>query len=194
MCMAVYVAGTGQHRGKTLVSLGLGAALCERGLEVRYMKPIGQRAVPCDDELVDEDVVLLQAVTGFAPDLPIASPVTLPHGYTTRFLRGGGDTESLRKRIRDCLREIERPVTVRCNCISTMSKCKAGTHLTKAAGAVPAVGDMYAPHGMAVSQCLTGGPSPKSGCSCVTVWYLRPINDWCYWPECRPNGLLSRTG
>jgi BioD-like phosphotransacetylase family protein len=76
------------------------------------MKPIGQRAVPVDQDLVDEDAVLLHTVDGVAPDLAAASPVTLPHGYTTRFLRGGGDVEALRRRIREAYAQIAREADV----------------------------------------------------------------------------------
>ena len=106
MSQAIYVAGTGQHRGKTLVSLGLAAALRDRGFIVRYMKPVGQRAIPWEESLVDEDVILLHQMDGLTPNVPCASPVTLPHGFTTRFLRGDCDSATLRDRIAQSFAEL----------------------------------------------------------------------------------------
>jgi hypothetical protein len=39
----IYLAATGQNRGKTTVSLGLLAALLDRGLATGFIKPVGQR-------------------------------------------------------------------------------------------------------------------------------------------------------
>jgi len=43
VAVSIFVAGTGQHSGKTLVSLRLVAALTRCGYQVHYMKPVGQR-------------------------------------------------------------------------------------------------------------------------------------------------------
>lgn len=85
-CPGIFIAGTGQHSGKTLVSLGLVAALRGRGLRVRYMKPVGQRTVEVDGVSVDEDVVLIN--TAFDLDSPPAdcNPITIPPGFTTQFV------------------------------------------------------------------------------------------------------------
>lgn len=96
---ALYVAGTGQHSGKTLVSLGLVMTARAAGVDARYMKPVGQRTVQMNGKSVDEDVALLID----ACDLPIrpeaASPVTLPGGFTRNFLLHGGDTHELEQKI-----------------------------------------------------------------------------------------------
>jgi len=96
---SIFVAGTGQHSGKTLVSLGLVAVLRERGLAVSYMKPVGQRTVHFGDAVVDEDVALLNQV--FASSVPPehANPVTIPPGYTARFLAEGCTSDDLLTKI-----------------------------------------------------------------------------------------------
>jgi len=94
-CRSVYIAGTGQHSGKTLVSLGLVSALREQGMEVRYMKPIGQRAVQMGDIEVDEDVVLIKSVYDMPCEPQDANPITIPSGFTTDFVRQGKSREPL---------------------------------------------------------------------------------------------------
>lgn len=100
MATSIFVAGTGQHSGKTLVSLGLMAALIERGYRVHYMKPVGQHAVKLDGDMVDEDVALINSVFQLSTPPKAGNPVTIPPGFTRQFLTNGADTEVLRQRIR----------------------------------------------------------------------------------------------
>lgn len=105
----LFVAGTGQHSGKTMISLGVVMAMRESGLDVRYMKPVGQRTVKMGDKVVDEDVALLLEVCELDIAPETASPVTLPPGFTRRFLMGEeGDTWALRQRIVACFEEVSR--------------------------------------------------------------------------------------
>lgn len=97
---SIYVAGTGQHSGKTLVSLGLVAALRQRGLKVSYMKPVGQRTVSFGGAVVDEDVALVNQVFALPCPPELANPVTIPSGYTRRFLTEGRSPDELLKKIR----------------------------------------------------------------------------------------------
>src|SRR5687768_8114215 len=53
----VFLAATGQNRGKTTTSLGLSAAIRERGLRLGFMKPVGQRYLVVDGTRADEDAV-----------------------------------------------------------------------------------------------------------------------------------------
>jgi BioD-like phosphotransacetylase family protein len=102
----LYIAGTGQHSGKTLVSLGLMMSLRAAGLEARYMKPVGQRTVNMDGKRVDEDVALLINACHLRSTPEAASPVTLPSGFTRDFLMCGGETHDLEQRIRDGFAEV----------------------------------------------------------------------------------------
>ena len=56
----VYLAATGQNRGKTTVSLGVLDGFRRRGLSTGFMKPVGQRTVIEDGVPADEDAVLMQ--------------------------------------------------------------------------------------------------------------------------------------
>lgn len=100
-CPGIYIAGTSQHSGKTLVSLGLVAALRDRGLNVVYMKPVGQRTVEVNGAHVDEDVILINTVYDIDTDPADCNPVTIPSGYTTEFVRERKSRQPLIDRILD---------------------------------------------------------------------------------------------
>ena len=100
MATGLFIAATGQHSGKTTVSLGLIRAFAKRGLKIGYMKPVGQRTVEMDGVVVDEDVSLIEATYGAGAGAAAAGPVTIPPGFTAEFL-DGGDSKALAQKIRD---------------------------------------------------------------------------------------------
>ena len=84
----VFLAATGQNRGKTTTSLGLLAAIRERGLRLGFVKPVGQRYLVVDGTRADEDAVLMSDVFALPDALNDVSPVTLPRHFTTDFVMG----------------------------------------------------------------------------------------------------------
>jgi BioD-like phosphotransacetylase family protein len=84
----VFVAATGQNRGKTTASLGLTAAIIRRGSKTGFIKPVGQRYLVVDGTRADEDAVLMKAVFDLPDALDDMSPVTLPRHFTTDFIMG----------------------------------------------------------------------------------------------------------
>lgn len=84
----VFLAATGQNRGKTTTSLGLLAAIRDRGLRLGFVKPVGQRYLVVDGTRADEDAVLMSEVFGLPDALNDMSPVTLPRRFTTDFILG----------------------------------------------------------------------------------------------------------
>ena len=84
----IFLAATGQNRGKTTASLGLIAAIRDRGLRVGFVKPVGQRYLVVDGTRADEDAVLMSELFGFPDALNDMSPVTLPRGFTTDYILG----------------------------------------------------------------------------------------------------------
>jgi len=96
----VYLAATGQNRGKTTVSLGVLDGFLRRGLSTGFMKPVGQRTVIEDGVPADEDAVLMRHVFGLAEPLTQMSPVHIPRGFTQTYI-DGGFVEDLPARIRD---------------------------------------------------------------------------------------------
>jgi len=94
----VYLAATGQNRGKTTFALGLLAAVLDRGLDTAFTKPVGQRYAMVGDVPADEDAILMHDVFGLRDDLATMSPVHIPRGFTKRFIEGEV-TEDLGARI-----------------------------------------------------------------------------------------------
>lgn len=84
----IFLAATGQNRGKTTTSLGLMAAIRDRGLRLGFLKPVGQRYLVVDGTRADEDAVLIGDVFSLPDALNDMSPVTLPRHFTTDFIMG----------------------------------------------------------------------------------------------------------
>jgi BioD-like phosphotransacetylase family protein len=89
----VFLAATGQNRGKTTTSLGLLAAIRDRGLRLGFVKPVGQRYLVIDGTRADEDAVLMSEVFDLADPLDDMSPVTLPRHFTTDYVMGRIDDD-----------------------------------------------------------------------------------------------------
>ena len=84
----LYLAATGQNRGKTTTSLGLFEGFVRRGLHAGFMKPVGQRTVIDDGQPADEDAVLMRAVFGLQEPYSVLSPVHIPRGFTKAYIAG----------------------------------------------------------------------------------------------------------
>jgi BioD-like phosphotransacetylase family protein len=96
----VYLAATGQNRGKTTISLGVLDGFLRRGLSTGFMKPVGQRTVIEDGVPADEDALLMRQTFGLAEPFTQMSPVHIPRGFTQTYIEGGF-VEDLPARIRD---------------------------------------------------------------------------------------------
>jgi BioD-like phosphotransacetylase family protein len=95
----LYLAATGQNRGKTTTALGFLDGFVREGLSIGFMKPVGQRTVEVDGTPADEDAVLMQAVFGLTDPLTSMSPVHIPRGFTKSYI-AGEVVEDLGARIR----------------------------------------------------------------------------------------------
>jgi uncharacterized protein len=95
----VYLAATGQNRGKTTVSLGVLDGFRRRGLSTGFLKPVGQRTVIEDGVPADEDAVLMKHVFELREPLRQMSPVHIPRGFTQAYI-DGEVVEDLPARIR----------------------------------------------------------------------------------------------
>lgn len=83
---SIYVAATSQHVGKTTSTLGLVSAFRNKGVNIGYCKPVGQKYVLHNGMQVDKDVVLFSDLLGFEPNPSVHSPVILGPGATTDYL------------------------------------------------------------------------------------------------------------
>jgi BioD-like phosphotransacetylase family protein len=99
----LYLAATGQNRGKTTASLGLLDGFVRKGYRTGFTKPVGQRTVIEDGHPADEDAVLMRTVFGLPDPYPVMSPVHIPRGFTKRYI-AGEVVEDLGARIVDAQR------------------------------------------------------------------------------------------
>ena len=84
----LYLAATGQNRGKTTASLGLLDGFRRHGLDAGFMKPVGQRTQLVAGVPADEDAVLMREVFGLPEPLEVMSPVHIPRGFTKAYIAG----------------------------------------------------------------------------------------------------------
>ena len=106
------VAATGQHHGKTTVTLGMVQALLSRGWKVAYQKPVGQQTVPVFDETLGKELEIDRDVDIFKfmwPELvgsySDSSPVAFPPGFTRMVLDGKVHVRDL---VSDCKTSFQR--------------------------------------------------------------------------------------
>jgi len=84
----LYLAATGQNRGKTTASLGLLDGFRRRGLHTGFMKPVGQRTVMLDGAPADEDALLMRTTFDLPEPFTVMSPVHIPRGFTKAYIAG----------------------------------------------------------------------------------------------------------
>ncbi|HEY1490138.1 MAG TPA: AAA family ATPase, partial [Verrucomicrobiae bacterium] len=94
----VFIAATRQNDGKTTASLGLIAALQKHFPRVGYIKPVGQRFVEIEEQKIDEDSVLMDAVYHLDCPLVDMSPIAVEPDFTRKYLQASNN-EALVKRI-----------------------------------------------------------------------------------------------
>jgi BioD-like phosphotransacetylase family protein len=84
----LYLAATGQNRGKTTAALGLLDGFIARNLRTGFLKPVGQRTVIEDGVPADEDAVLVKTVFGLPESYATMSPIHIPRGFTKSYIAG----------------------------------------------------------------------------------------------------------
>src|SRR5271156_5231346 len=93
----VFIAATRQNDGKTTTSLGLIAALQKHFPRVGYIKPVGQRFVEIEEEKIDEDSVLMDAVFRMNTPLVDMSPIAVEPDFTRKYLQSSNNEVLVRK-------------------------------------------------------------------------------------------------
>src|ERR1019366_7219953 len=96
----VFIAATRQNEGKTTVSLGLIAALQQHFPLIGYIKPVGQRFVEIEEQKIDEDIVLMDAVYRLNCPLVDMSPIAVEPAFTRKYLESANN-EALVQRIQN---------------------------------------------------------------------------------------------
>ena len=93
----VFIAATRQNDGKTTVSLGLIAALQQYFPRIGYIKPVGQRFVEIEEQKIDEDTVLMDAVYRLNCPLVDMSPIAVEPDFTRKYLETAKNDALVRK-------------------------------------------------------------------------------------------------
>jgi BioD-like phosphotransacetylase family protein len=94
MCRKIFIGATGQHCGKTTVSLSLMHLARKRYKRVGFMKPIGPKCIQFQGMIMDKDAAMIASVYGLES--------------TRRFLDGEIDPEQPRRAILDACAELEK--------------------------------------------------------------------------------------
>lgn len=107
MCKKIFIAATGQHCGKTTISLSLMHLARQRYGRVGYIKPLGPKCQEFEGIVVDKDAALMAKVYGLEDQIALMSPLVLGKGSTKRFLDGELCREWAAERIAEACRELE---------------------------------------------------------------------------------------
>lgn len=108
MCKKIFIGATGQHCGKTTISLSLMHLAREKYGRVGFMKPIGPKCIQFNGLTVDKDAAMFASVFNCEQDVGFMSPMTLTPGTTRRFLDGELDLAAPSNAILAACAELER--------------------------------------------------------------------------------------
>ena len=165
----VFLAATGQNRGKTTTSLGLLAAIRDRGLRLGFVKPVGQRYLVVDGTRADEDAVLMSEAFGLPDALErhvaghaaAALHDRLRHGPGRRRPRGAGRGRlrraSPRTRTSSSSRAPGTPASARWSACRTRASPRCSTRRSSSC-------PRAASAGRSTRSCSTGRCSPRTAC------------------------------
>ncbi len=110
MRMILYICSTTGFAGKTLVTLGVGQFLRDRGVTFTYRKPVGIRPVFKDEEVVDDDAVFVAKSLGLQiPEEDLCS-IILSQDLWVKGLKG--EIEALRSKVIDECKRASQGVEV----------------------------------------------------------------------------------
>ncbi|MEI6702632.1 MAG: AAA family ATPase [Deltaproteobacteria bacterium] len=107
MCRKIFIGATGQHCGKTTISLSLMHLARRKYRRVGFMKPVGPKCIEFNGHIVDKDAAMFASVFGVEEDITLMSPLTLTSTTTRRFLDGEIDIDAPGEIIRAACAELE---------------------------------------------------------------------------------------
>lgn len=84
----ILISSTGPLSGKSSIILGLGAILKERGYNVGYMKPVGNRLKHINGKTIDEDADNLREMLGITATLEDINPIHASDDFLQKVLAG----------------------------------------------------------------------------------------------------------
>ena len=108
MCKKIFIGATGQHCGKTTISLSLMHLARRKYRRVGFMKPIGPKCIQYHGLTMDKDAAMFSSVFGMDEVAHLMSPMTLTAGSTRRFLDGEINLTTPRQLILSACAELEQ--------------------------------------------------------------------------------------
>lgn len=108
MCRKIFIGATGQHCGKTTISLSLMHLARQKYRRVGFMKPIGPKCIQYRGLTMDKDAAMFSSVFGMDEFAHLMSPMTLTPGSTRQFLDGNVDPQAPRQAILKACAELEQ--------------------------------------------------------------------------------------
>ncbi len=106
MAKTLYVVSTESYSGKSAISLALAMGFQDRGLKVRYIKPVGGSLRRFGDDFIDEDAYFAWQALGIEADWELASPVLLTQEMIEASL--AGPVRGLEDKIVDALTRLSQ--------------------------------------------------------------------------------------
>ena len=107
MCKKIFIAATGQHCGKTTISLSLMHLARKKYKRVGFIKPIGPKCIEYKGLTMDMDAAMISGVYNLDDDAQLMSPMTLTPGLTRQFLDGKISPEYPRNAILKAVKQLE---------------------------------------------------------------------------------------
>lgn len=108
MCKKIFIAATGQHCGKTTISLSLMHLARKKYARVGFIKPIGPKCIEYKGLTMDMDAAMISGVYKLDHDAALMSPMTLTPGSTRQFLDGTIAPDYPRTVILKAIEELEK--------------------------------------------------------------------------------------
>jgi BioD-like phosphotransacetylase family protein len=108
MCKKIFIGATGQHCGKTTISLSLMHLARKRYKRVGFIKPIGPKCIQYKGLIMDMDAAMIAGVYHLDEDAHLMSPMTLTPGLTRKFLDGEISPDYPRNAILNAIEQLEK--------------------------------------------------------------------------------------
>ena len=100
------VTATGEHAGKTAITLALARLAADRDESVGYMKPKGTRLQSNVGKTLDQDPMLAREVLGLDAEMHQMEPVVYSPTFIEGAIRGTEDVDALHARVREEFEEL----------------------------------------------------------------------------------------
>lgn len=108
MCKKIFIGATGQHCGKTTISLSLMHLARKKYPRVGFIKPLGPKCILYRGLTMDMDAAMIAGVYDLNEDAHLMSPMTLTPGTTRQFLDGKISPDYPRTIILNALEQLEQ--------------------------------------------------------------------------------------